>query len=246
MRIVIGATWQDSIPHLSEKDMADLEASYPEYQRDARTKGIPQLGAGAVYPFPESSIRVDDFLLPTHWPRGFGLDCALSGNTAAVWGALDRETQVLYLYGVYKRSQAETAVHADAIKSRGAWIPGVGDAADVVDADRTQFISLYRRHGITLELPDKTVETGIQDVYNRLSAGRLRVFASCLGWFEEFRLYRRHEDGSGRIIKKNDHLMDATRYLVRSGISKMKTPPIKKEPAAFSYEMTRPGTGWMG
>jgi len=206
-RLVIGATWQDSAPHLDETAKAELAASYPKYQLDARTRGIPQLGSGAIYPFPESGVRVEDFPIPKHYRRGFGLDTALSGTTAAVWGALDAESQVLYIYSVYKRAQAEIAVHAEALRARGAWIPGVGDAADVIDEDRTQFISLYRRHGFNLELPDKAVETGIYDVYNRLSEGKLKVFASCQAWFAEFRLYRR--DDKHRVVKSNDHLLDA-------------------------------------
>ena len=34
---------------LRRKTSAEFFASIPEYQRDARTKGIPQLGSGAIY-----------------------------------------------------------------------------------------------------------------------------------------------------------------------------------------------------
>lgn len=231
------------MPHLTAAGKAELIASYPAYQVDARTKGIPQLGSGAIYPFPESAVRVKDFEIPAHWPRGFGLDCALSGTTAAAWGALDRETQTLYIYSIYKRGQAETSVHVEAFKSRGIWIPGVGDAADVVDADRTQFIELYRRHGLNLELPDKAVETGIQSVFNRLSSGKLKVFASCVAWFDEFRMYQRD---NGRVKKVNDHVLDATRYLVHSGLSRVKVQPKPADPEALVYDMGHDGgTGWM-
>lgn len=228
-RLIIGATWEDSVPHLSEKAKSELKASYPKYQQDARTRGIPQLGSGAIYPFSESQIRIPDLeVIPRHWVRGFGLDTALGGTTAAVWAALDREAQVVYIYSVYKRAQAETAVHAEAMLARGKWIPGVGDAAGVADADRNTFLQKYRKHGFNITLPDKSVEVGIQDVYDRLSAGKLRVFASCLAWFEEFRLYRR--DDKGRVVKQNDHLMDATRYLIHSGLSRMIVPPTQQEP----------------
>lgn len=30
-RFIVGATWEDSIPHLSEQDKLDLRASYPAY-----------------------------------------------------------------------------------------------------------------------------------------------------------------------------------------------------------------------
>ena len=72
---------------------------------------------------------------------------------------------------------------------------------------------MYRQLGLNLELPDKAVETGIEAVWARLVDGRLKVFASCEAWFEEYRFYRR--DDKGRIVKSNDHLMDSTRYLVR-------------------------------
>lgn len=225
-RLLISATWDDA-PHLDDEAKKQLLVSIPEYQRDARTKGIPQLGAGAVYPFPESQIRVSDFELPRFWPRAFGFDCALAGTTAAAWGALDRETGILYIYSVYRRSQAETAVHAEAFKARGLWIPAVGDAADIIDADRFQFIDRYRAHGFHVELPDKSVETGIQSVYDRLSSGTLKVFASCTAWFEEFRLYQR--DDRGRIVKKNDHIMDATRYLIHTGIRRALPEPKPEE-----------------
>jgi hypothetical protein len=249
-RFLLGATWDDS-PHLDDESKETLWASIPEYQRDARSKGIPQLGSGAIYPFPESSIRVDDFPLPKHFPRAFGLDCALAGTTAAAWGALDRESQTLYVYSVYKRQQAETAVHAEAIKGRGLWVPGVGDAADIVDTDRTQFLTKYRQHGIDLQLPDKQVETGIQDVYDLMSAGRFKVFASCVAFFEEFRLYRRDE--KGKIVKQNDHIMDAVRYLVRSGLNRVKTEPLKLERPRRELPVFEEGWGrtssrlsWMG
>ncbi len=245
-KVVCTADWSDA-PHLSAETQKELLDSIPLYQRDARTKGVPVLGSGAIYPFPESGVRALDFPIPKHYRRGFGLDCALSGTTAAVWGALDPESQVLYIYSAYKRSQAEVAVHADALKSRGTWIPGVGDAADVVDSDRTSYLALYRRHGFNIELPDKAVEAGIQDVYDRLSAGKLKVFASCTGWFEEFRLYRRDE--KGRVVKANDHVLDATRYLVHSCLTRMRTQPVPEAPGpttvTYDEGSSKTNLGWM-
>src|SRR5262249_41905446 len=115
------ATWDDA-PHLDERTKTELWNSTPPYQRDARSKGIPQLGSGAIYPIPESEVVVSPFEIPSHWPRGFGLDTdSGAGFTAAVWAALDRESGTLYVYDNYKRSRAELAVHVEAIKSRGAW-----------------------------------------------------------------------------------------------------------------------------
>lgn len=52
------ATWDDA-PHLSEDTKSQLLAGYPEYQRELRSKGVPVLGSGAVYPFSEKEINAE-------------------------------------------------------------------------------------------------------------------------------------------------------------------------------------------
>jgi hypothetical protein len=53
-------TW-DEVPHLSQEAKDGLWRSIPPFQRDARSKGVPSLGAGAIYPVPEADITVSDF-----------------------------------------------------------------------------------------------------------------------------------------------------------------------------------------
>jgi len=236
-RFVVTATWDD-VPHLSEAVKAELRAAIPPHQVDARTRGIPQLGSGAIYPIAESEIAIDDFPIPKHWPRGYAMDAGGGARpTAAVWGAWDREADVVYIYSVYKRPAAEPVVHAEAIKARGAWMKGVGDVAALIltHHDAEQLIATYKRLGLDLALPDKAVETGIFDVWQRLSQGRLRIFRSCRAWFDEFRLYRR--DAKGRIVKSNDHLQDSCRYLVRSGLPRFTLPPSEKTESEQRYVM---------
>ena len=72
-RLLVTATWDD-VPHLAAEEKAELWASIPPYQRDARSKGIPQLGSGAIYPVPESDLLVEPFAIPAHWPQGYGMD----------------------------------------------------------------------------------------------------------------------------------------------------------------------------
>src|SRR5215472_19046043 len=108
-KYVVMCTWDDA-PHLSEEAKRELWNSIPPYQRDARSKGIPQLGSGAIYPVPESDLLCDIFTIPVHWARGYGMDVGWN-FTAAIWGAHDRENDVLYITDAYKRSQAEPAVH---------------------------------------------------------------------------------------------------------------------------------------
>ncbi len=223
---VCNLTWQDA-PHLSEKAKEELLQSYSPHERDARSKGIPQLGAGAIYPVVESDVIVEPFRIPEHWPRAYALDVGWN-KTAAVWGTYDQKSDVWYLYSEHYRGQAEPSIHADAIKARGSWMAGVVDCHSKArgNAYGEQLSVLYANLGLHLDNAENgpgTLEPGILDVYQRLSSGRLKVFSHLLNWRAEFRIYRR--DKNGRIVDKNDHLMDCTRFLVTSGHKIMDTPP---------------------
>jgi hypothetical protein len=74
-------------------------------------------------------------------------------------------------------------------------------------------------------------------------SGRFKVMASCSGWFEEFRLYRRNE--KGLVVKQNDHYMDATRYLARSGIKRMTTAPVETPTRNVFMTPSSQNNGWM-
>jgi hypothetical protein len=235
------ASWDD-VPHLSAAVKTELWNSLPPHQRDSRSKGVPSLGSGAIYPVPESDIVVPDFEIPAHWPRGYGLDVGWN-RTACIWGALNRETDQLYLYSEHYRGDAEPSVHVQAVQSRGKWIKGVIDPASRgrSQVDGRQLLQMYMDLGLQLDGADNSVESGIFIVWQRLSSGRLKIFQSLQNWLAEFRLYRRDE--RGRVVKERDHLMDATRYLCVSGLDSFSTPP-----AAPKQDLIRSGAhggGWM-
>ena len=239
-KFVVMATWNDC-PHLSEEAKKELWDSIPPFQRDARSKGVPQLGAGAIYPVPESEIVVPDFKIPDHWPRSYGFDVGWQ-RTAAIWGAEDRESGVIYMYSEYYKGQAEPVIHAEAIKSRGVWVSGVIDPAarGRGQRDGEQLLQQYVDLGLHLQLAKNGVESGLYNVWQRLSSGRLKVFDSLTNFKTEYRLYRRNE--KGQVVKENDHLMDALRYYIASGID---MGSVKPEVEQQEY-IERSSGYWMG
>jgi len=222
-KAVVSIGWDD-VPHLDAKAKADLISSYPMYQRDARTKGIPQLGSGAIYPIPEGDIFIDPVEIQPWWRRSYGLDVGWN-RTAAAWGAYDQDSDTLYVTHEYERSMAEPSVHAGAINVRGSWIPGVIDPASRgrSQKDGEQLYRLYCQLGLSLTPANNAVESGLFTVFQRMTTGRLKIFTTCNGIKREFRLYRRDE--RGHVVKQDDHLMDALRYLVMSGIDVAKIAP---------------------
>ncbi len=235
--------WSD-VPHLSEKQKEEMLASLPPYQRDARSKGIPQLGSGAIYPVPESDIVVPDFPLPKHWPRGYSLDVGWN-RTSAGFHAYDRENDVIYRYSEHYRGQAEPSIHAEAIKSRGTWLKGVCDPAarGRSQADGQQLLQTYIDLGLDLDVAFNGVESGIYEMWQRLSTGRYKVFASCTNWISEYRIYRRDE--KGRVVKGNDHAQDDARYYVMSGLDRLTLEPQPENQERKFVQHGFHSDGWM-
>jgi hypothetical protein len=93
----------------------------PPHQRDARSKGIPALGSGAIYPVPESSFVVPRFDIPDTWERGYGLDVGWN-RTAGIWGRAIRKPKSSRSIRSITGAADEPSIHAAAIRSRGEWI----------------------------------------------------------------------------------------------------------------------------
>lgn len=219
--------WDDA-PHLDADAKASLIGEYPPHERDARTKGVPSLGFGAIYPVAESEVVCEPFEVPLYWPRAYGMDVGWN-VTACVWGAWDRDSDVVYLYSEHFREHAEPSVHVDGIRARGGWIFGAIDPASKGRGQRDgeQLFGDYINLGLRLITAKNGVEAGLMEVWQRLTSGRLKVFDSLQHWRREYRMYQRNE--KGLVVKRHDHLMDATRYLVVSGLDVAAVDPAYLE-----------------
>lgn len=239
-RFCVVATWDD-VPHLTEEQKKELWESVPPHEREARAKGIPTMGSGAVYPVEEERYLCDPFELPDYWPRAYGMDVGWN-RTAAVWGAWDRTSDTVYIYSEHYMGQAEPSIHADAIKGRGDWIPGAIDPASQGSGQRdgVKLMDEYRKLGLQLVAADNAVEAGIHAVWQRLSTGKLRIFRTLPSLRAELRLYRR--DDKGKVVKQNDHALDALRYLIMTGMIYACTEPFASDDDYDNRQQSRSST----
>ncbi len=237
-RYLVQAGWDD-VPHLNAKTKAELLDSTPPYLRDARSKGIPGLGAGAIYPVAESEIIVDPFVIPAYWRRGYGMDVGWN-RTAAIWGAQDPTDGVIYAHAEHYMGQALPVVHATAIKGRGEWIKGAIDPASrsAGQDDGKKLLAQYRSLGLKLTEADNAVETGLHLVWSLLSTGRLKLFRTLQNTLAEYRIYRRDE--KGKIVKANDHLMDALRYMIMTWAKVASTRPMAANDLEAAFQPLDP------
>jgi len=220
-KFVVNVDWSE-VPHLDEQQKANILESYSRHERDARSKGIPSLGAGAIYPYTEDMMTCDPFQIPPWWLKGYGMDTGWS-KTAVIWGAMDPDTKILYLYSEHYQSEAHPAIHAAAIKARGNWMTGAADPAGANLSDGKKIFDMYMEEGLDIVKADKRDrEGGILKLGQMFESGQLKIFSTLKNTLSEIRTYRRDE--KGEIVKKNDHAMDAMRYLCTTGINYLSSP----------------------
>lgn len=216
-KFMVMAGWDDA-PHLTQSAKDEMLMAIPPNQRAARSKGTPTIGAGLIYPVDES-VFIKPVEIPPYWARVYGMDVGWN-VTAAVFGALDRESDTLYIVDEYYGQQQEPVVHADAIKRRGGdWMKGVIDTAarGRSQIDGQSLWNLYsREHKLKIYPANKAVEAGIYEVWSRFSSGRLKIFKTCQNLEREIMMY--HRDEKGKINKSDDHLLDSLRYMIMSGM----------------------------
>lgn len=208
----------DDAEHYTPEERAKIIASYPAHEREARTKGIPALGSGRIFPVTEESIKVAPFEIPKHWVQIGGLDFGWDHPFAAVGCAWDRDADVFYVTKAYRARESTPVIHAAALKPWGAWLPWSWphDGLQHDKGSGEQLAVQYRSQGLTM-LPERAtfddgtngVEAGVMDMLDRMMTGRWKVFSTCPEWFEEFLLYHRKD---GQIVKEMDDLISASRY----------------------------------
>lgn len=211
-RYAIAISWDDA-PHLTEEDKATMIAEMPPNERDARTKGIPALGSGRVYPISEDDVTVSMIEIPDYFPRAYCMDFGWN-ETSALWLAQDPVTQVIYVYSEYKRGKLPDSQHAYAIKERGEWMAGAADPSGGGRRDDGRMrIDYYRSLGLDLHPGYNSIVTGISQIYNMLEAGTLKFFNNLHMLLDEFRVYRYDAKDPNKIARnQDDHLLDALRY----------------------------------
>jgi phage terminase large subunit-like protein len=242
--------------HYTPEQRAAIIASYPAHERKARTKGIPQLGSGRVFPIDEDDIKIEAFPIPPHWTQNGGLDFGWDHPSAAVKLAWDRDIDCLYVTAAHRQREQTPAMFAASIKPWGAhpdgsqWLPWAWphDGLQHDKGSGEQLAKQYQAQGLnmmkqraTFEDGSNGVEAGVSEMLDRMQTGRLKVFSHLTDVFQEHNLYHRKD---GLIVKKGDDLLSAIRYAMmmrRHGIVQNK--PASK-PTVTTQSMR--GHGWMG
>lgn len=208
--------------HIPLDERKRIIDSYPPHEREARTKGVPILGSGRIFPIAEADISVEAFRIPKFWPQIGAMDFGWDHPFAATRLAFDTEGDVIYVTHCFRAREQTPLEHVRNIRAWGDWLPwawphdGLQHSKDSGEPLAKQ----YKANGLNMlsshaSFSDGStgVEAGLFEMLERMQTGRFKVFAHLNEWFEEFRLYHRKD---GKVVKEGDDLMAATRYGVMS------------------------------
>lgn len=216
-RMVVTMTIDDA-EHYTDEQRAQIIASYPAHEREARTKGVPTLGSGLIFPVLEDDIVVAPFEVPKWWRQIGGLDFGWDHPFGAARLAHDTDTDIVYVTADYRQREATPIIHAAALKAWGKWLPWAWphDGLQHDKGSGEQLAEQYKSQELNMlweraQFADGSngVEAGISDMLVRMQTGRWKVFSTCAHWLEERRLYHRKD---GVIVKERDDVLSASRY----------------------------------
>ncbi len=216
-----GATW-DECPHITPEKKEMFLSKYPAYQRDMRSKGLPLMGSGLIYPVDDEAIKCEPFSVPKHWFVINGMDFGWDHPQAHIQLVWDRDADKFYLVNAWKESKKQPFEAWHCVKPWAEDIPTAWPN-DGLQHDKSgdETRKLYADEGWDM-LPEKAtwedggngVWVGIMQIVNLMGTGRFKIFSNLFPVFEEIRQYHTKTDaqGNSQIVKINDDLLDAIRY----------------------------------
>lgn len=203
--------------------------------------GIWAAAEGTVYEDSWDAARnvVDDFPIPTEWPRYLAIDFGYTNPFVCLWAAQDPDGR-LYIYRQIYQTKTLVEDQARAIRRLSRWGQSGGDPlprAIICDHDAEGRATLERHLGLISRPANKQVSAGIQAVAARLRPagdgqprllilrGSLvardpdlaaRKLPTCLQDEPESYVWdmRQGMARGEQPVKEHDHALDAVRYLV--------------------------------
>lgn len=213
----------------------------PEWYRKKYFEGDFSYNSGMVYPtiaecfidpFPVDPEKTDEFGIPKDWERIIGADYGMRNPTAVLFGAINPKTGEVIVYDEYYVAERTLPQHAHALKEKIDKIPAgllrymVIDPAtknrmnDVINGKSIQ--AHFMEYGLYFQPGNNNIEYGITKVSAYIEAKKLKIYKTCINTIKEALGYtypevdidNAEENLDERPEKKNDHAMDALRYMI--------------------------------
>ena len=226
-----------------------LKRQYPEEWVKRYVYGSFDTFEGLVYKefFDREPHVVRPFVVPEHWFRFVGIDHGYRNPAAVLWGAVSPKGEV-FIYDEFYASGKLVSEVAEIIKTKTGEQNVKLYLIDPSTRNRNgvsgrSVIDEFNECGVYVTPANNDVRAGINRVseYLKISGKepRLKIFQNCIYLRTELQTYRWKDlkpgavhDAPEKPRKKDDHLVDALRYMI---IYIYDTPQVK-EKQKFDYK----------
>jgi len=224
-------SWEDN-PFLDRNEILTMEKQLSPEALESRKYGRFTDGAGLVFtefsdeniidPLSVSLLTGFDFLI--------SIDPAYVAPTGVVWVATDGESY--YVIDDYSISHKTVEEHANSVVEKNKQL-GIDECTILIDSASTQR-TLVGSRTVEMQFKDagldvnanvnKNVIEGIMKMKSLLKdvngVRRLFITKNCVNLIRELRGYTWGDNE--RPVKKNDHCIDALRYIIMHNVSRKK------------------------
>lgn len=203
-------------PSLSKKTLERYKNMYSGVFYDRYIRGLWVVAEGLVYPMFDNVVPTVPRKYDTYY---IGMDYGILNPTAMLLvGHCDG---VWYVVKEFYHSGRETNQQKTDAEYYVDLKQLAGDFTIkrlIVDPSAASFITLVEKeHQFKIWDADNTVIEGIQHVAQCIADKKLMVNDCCKRTIQEFGLYRWDETApEDKVIKENDHAMDALRYVIQT------------------------------
>jgi phage terminase large subunit len=218
----------------------------PEKLQRFHLYGSDEEAEGLVFDeFRRGEHIIDPFEIPQGWDRIVALDHGFTNPTAVIWGAIDFDGKI-YIYDEHYEKEKLVSHHSSEIKKRDNsrvtdWLIDPSCAAKTIQKNGGIFsvVDEYRDNGLFFRGADNNVLAGINRVNEFLKSKKVFIFKNCQNLIREIEAYRwqslrpgQEKNNPEAPIKRNDHAVDAWRYMIFSRPASTLVPEIKNRPGS--------------
>lgn len=203
-------------PGLSQKTLERYQAMFSGVFYDRYIRGLWVVAEGLVYPMFDKEVNVTN---ETGGAGKYYISCDYGTQNPTVFclwrmdkGRAVMEKEYYHSGRATNRQKTDEEYYQDLER----FADGYNVERIVIDPSAASFSECIRRHGkFAVWKANNDVLDGIRLTAACIKSGRIKFHESCTHAFDEFGLYSWDKDAAeDKVIKENDHVLDAVRYFV--------------------------------
>lgn len=228
-------SWQFSTtdnPYIDPQEVEEAKNTMPERYFRQEYLGSFESFVGLIYPeFSAKYHIIKPIYLPEIYTRIGAIDPAITGTTAVLKSAIDEDGTIFVYEEYYEKNKrvSEVCESVHNTKEKVRWYIDPASKGSKIQREGALYTLYdeYRDNGIHANKAENDVEFGLNRVGELLKANKIKIFSNCTNLIWELERYHwsEHKEsirGEPKAVpyKKDDHLVDALRYIVASKTSK--------------------------